>query len=495
MGKVFSLKEDQLLIPYATYFSKNRSFLERLHHLDEAIKAKIGGLQSFIKQQEPETIEEIFVALQSYKDLTFPLYFSYRGVPLQNKYPTGQALVSSFIRVVSPGHARSWAYRQATTQGSIFKLITAYTALKQRFKELKGKLTIQDSSFFELIDKTSRHSGRVWVGNFLSGQPIPQIYKGGRIPKSVRSNIGRCDLFKAMEMSSNPYFSLLASEYLNDPEDLVHSAKEFGYGEKTGIALPGEIAGKVPDDIATNKTGLYSFAIGQHTLVTTPLQAACVLSALACEGNLVTPKIVELVAGRSPPFAQYELIQGKNYPYKEPLETVGVYFPLFIQPLAIDSKNEIVAIAPEVRRTLYLPQPIRRMLFEGMHRVVTHVLNERTGSLGRFYQSHPHMYHDFAHLKGQFIGKTSTAESQERIGIDIGQGSTIYNHTWFGGISFEPSSQAYALYDSFGKPELIVVVYLRYGGYGKEVAPIAAQVVKKWREIRESHGFIKGKRV
>ena len=41
--------------------------------------------------------------------------------------------------------------------------------------------------------------------------------------------------------------------------------------------------------------------------------------------------------------------------------------------------------------------------------------------------------------------------------------------------------------DEFGQPELIVVVYLRYGGYGKEAAPIAAQIVKKWREIKTLH--------
>jgi len=44
--------------------------------------------------------------------------------------------------------------------------------------------------------------------------------------------------------------------------------------------------------------------------------------------------------------------------------------------------------------------------------------------------------------------------------------------TWFGGISYKDN-----------EPELVVVVYLRYGGYGREAAPLAAQVVKKWREI------------
>jgi len=36
-------------------------------------------------------------------------------------------------------------------------------------------------------------------------------------------------------------------------------------------------------------------------------------------------------------------------------------------------------------------------------------------------------------------------------------------------------------------PELVVVVYLKYGDYGKEAAPLAAQVIKKWREINEKN--------
>jgi cell division protein FtsI/penicillin-binding protein 2 len=37
-------------------------------------------------------------------------------------------------------------------------------------------------------------------------------------------------------------------------------------------------------------------------------------------------------------------------------------------------------------------------------------------------------------------------------------------------------------------PELVVVVYLRFGTHGgKEAAPLVAQMVKKWREICARH--------
>ena len=48
--------------------------------------------------------------------------------------------------------------------------------------------------------------------------------------------------------------------------DLADAAHTLSYGRKTGIDLPGEIAGQVPDDLDQECTGLYTFAIGQHSL-------------------------------------------------------------------------------------------------------------------------------------------------------------------------------------------------------------------------------------
>ena len=65
-----------------------------------------------------------------------------------------------------------------------------------------------------------------------------------------------------------------------------------------------------------------------------------------------------------------------------------------------------------------------------------------------------------------------------------------YKHIWFGCISFTPPKK-----DSknlnFDKslwqnPELVIVVFLRYGTGGKEAAPIALEMIKKYREITNS---------
>ena len=482
---------DENLQRYFQLFSQNSSFINKLKSLPDLSLQKLALLQATLKKLPENQIEPFLKALKCSNDLTFPLWSNnFKGV-LKRKAVTAKSLAFSFAKMASPGHFRSFAFRHATTQGSIFKLVTAYAALKQNFEEFKEKRKTADTKFYEIVDQTFRHGGRMWVGYFASGEPIPQIYKGGRIPKSLRSNIGKIDLLRAIETSSNPYFSLLASDWLKDPDDLIEAARLFGYGEKTGIQLPDEISGKLPNDLKTNRTGLYATAIGQHTLVTTPLQTAGMLATIANGGTRFEPKIVNMIAGKCTPFEKHELQTEANFPFKETLQAIGINFPLFSQSLPNSNKNQINIVPLKIRKELLLPLPIRKVLLEGMQRVIVHLQSERTGALGRFYQAHPHMYKDFVDLKGQFIGKSSTAEAQEKLGLDFGQSASMYNHTWFGGISFEPSVESFTLYDVFGKPELVVVVYLRYGSYGKEVAPLAAQIIHKWREIKNKQISLK----
>ena len=103
--------------------------------------------------------------------------------------------------------------------------------------------------------------------------------------------------------------------------------------------------------------------------------------------------------------------------------------------------------------------------------------------LSRIYRDYPEAISDYLDLKEELVGKTSTAEMMENVSLDYTQGTNLYKHVWFGGISFEKEAE--------DKPELVVVVYLRFGTYGKEAAPIAAQIVKKWREIKSKRAKAK----
>jgi cell division protein FtsI/penicillin-binding protein 2 len=53
----------------------------------------------------------------------------------------------------------------------------------------------------------------------------------------------------------------------------------------------------------------------------------------------------------------------------------------------------------------------------------------------------------------------------------------MYNHTSFGAVFFSEDE----------RPDLVVMVFLRYGTKGREAAPLAASVAKKWREIQKKY--------
>jgi len=446
----------------------------------------------------PQLAIEYLQTLRSFHQLNRPLLGKYKhlrkgmdGVQLEKH------LAAAFYPKGGYGYGRSQAYRQATTQGSIFKIVTAYEALVQRYRQLKESVKTYDLlNPLTIDDRVIRQGKELCVGFHLDGTPIPRYYKGGRMPRSLSTRIGNIDIMKAIERSSNPYFALLAGDFFNSPYDLADTARQFSFGSKTGIELPGEIAGNIPNDLDTNRTGLYSFSIGQHTLVVTPLQTSLMLSSLVNGGQVLTPKIVKMSIGKEPKRGR-ELIAGNcHFPYQAALELVGIDFPLFSATDAGQQKSLVKQTPVEVKRTLFLPTEIQRILVESMRLVVERTQSESLFSLNKLYNKAPEAIKDYIDLKKQLIGKTSTAESVENIDLEQDAGTNIYTHVWFGGIAFDrdmldhdSDSQKFLFRDSTGKPELVVVVYLRYGGYGKEAAPVAAQVAKRWKEIKSKQNL------
>ena len=205
-------------------------------------------------------------SLRSFHELNRPLLGDYRGLRRNGTKQLEKHLAASCYPTYGFGYLRSHAYAQAATIGSIFKLVCAYESLRQRYnagdKSNLNPLTIIDDKHRNYTQKDKEN----WnVGFTIDGKAIPMFYKGGRLPRSEHANVGKVDLVKALEVSSNPYFGLLTLS-LEDPEDLCSAANLLGYGEKTGIELPGEYAGHLPEDLAYNRTGLYATAIGQHSL-------------------------------------------------------------------------------------------------------------------------------------------------------------------------------------------------------------------------------------
>lgn len=460
------------LSPYLAHFIHEHEILEKETREKSQLNIAYARLRDATKGLSTELIIEYLKTLRPFDELTRPLLGKYRlnrkGELLEKH------LATAFYPVYGHGYGRSHAYRQSTIQGSLFKLITAYEALVQRFQKLGRKvISPQDLNPLVIIDEVYQHGNTRYVGYTEDGKPIPQLYKGGRLPRSLaHKNTGRVDLLRALEMSSNPYFSLLAGECLDSPNDLSKAAELFAFGSRSGIELPGEIPGKVPQDLATNRTGLYAMAIGQHSLVVTPIQTAVMLSAIANGGNILKPKLVKLTAGP-------QLHSEKNR---------------FLSSTMQKKEEEIVIkmVPTQVRWEIFMPEVIRQILLRGLQAVTSRTHQESLSSLSHLYRQHPEAIRQFAELKDQLLGKTSTSESVENIDLDLLEGTNIYTHVWFGSIAFKDkqtkkNTTALLLKDEFGKPELIVVVYLRYGGYGKEAAPLAAQMVKKWREINKKY--------
>ncbi|MDF2577551.1 MAG: hypothetical protein K0S74_1035 [Chlamydiales bacterium] len=406
--------------------------------------------------------------MRGYRDLNRPLLGNYPQLRRQGSVQLEKHLAGAFYPVYGFGTTRSYTFRQATTQGSIFKLVTAYITLLQRYNRflVEGhRPSFTDLNPLVIIDQKHRPLGNAtgWnVGYTIDGKPIPQIYKGGRLLVSSQSNIGKIDLLRAIETSSNPYFSLLAGDMLNSPEDLNYAASLFSYGRRTGIDLPGEYGGQLPKDLLYNRSGLYSYANGQHAFISTPLQTAVALSAIANNGHILKPKIVHTIAGQQP-------IRNRAQPEGEQ-----------------ENPPVVRQIPREIKQTIPMPKEVRLMLLEGMHRVIHGPKGGARPSIISSFHDNPRMIEDYISIKDSFIGKTGTAEIIESVDLERGKKPHIYNHIWFGGIAFDPESPK-TKDEPYGQPELVVVVYLRFGDYGREAAPLAAQMVKKWREIKKKY--------
>lgn len=446
----------------------------------ELLKSHLG----FLSEDQQKLVLR---AMRPFAELDRPLLGRYRTLRHTNGVQMEKHLAAAFYPLTGFGYGRSQAFRQSTPHGSVFKLVPAYQGMLEKYLDLNKQVQSFDQlNPLTIVDNIKWHpkpgSNDQVLGHFLDGQVIKRYYKGGKLPRT-HPNIGKIDVIGALEQSSNIYFSLLASEQLHNPLNLVEAARAFGYGEKTGIEIPGEIAGTIPDDVAYNRTGLYSFAIGQHSLVVTPLQSAVMLSAIANQGPIIKPKVIHAIAGQERLREYQDPFNRAVYPFQENLSLVGIHFPLFTATNNQNSEPLVWFNAPEIKRILPMPDCIRTPLMEGMHRVLYGARGTARPSVIRALQRNPQWMRNFMDLKGQLIGKTGTAEILFKQTIDAESLGKIQNHIWTGGIVFSKEEK-----QTWDNPELIIVVYLRYSeAGGKETAPLAAEMVKKWREIRSRH--------
>src|SRR5215217_2329674 len=101
----------------------------------------------------------------------------------------------------------------------------------------------------------------------------------------------RIDLTSALAHSDNPFFQQVGSKIGSDK--MVTYARELGLGEKTGINVPFEFPGKLPEV----KPGIFERRIFSHAdgFEVTPLQLGTLVSAMANGGRLLVPQVAHTV--------------------------------------------------------------------------------------------------------------------------------------------------------------------------------------------------------
>ncbi len=119
-----------------------------------------------------------------------------------------------------------------------------------------------------------------------------------------RAGFGNVDIYDALAFSIDTVFYELSQEMGIEP--IRDYALALGLGQKTGIDLPQEGVGIVPDREWKKKNlgqdwqpgDSVNASIGQGYVQMTPLQATRMISAVANGGYLVTPHLVQSISGQ-----------------------------------------------------------------------------------------------------------------------------------------------------------------------------------------------------
>lgn len=372
-----------------------------------------------------------FVEQALQEGMAQPNVNSPRGVAIAMNPQTGEilALVSLptydnnlFTRGIS---AREWerlgedphrpllnhAISDGLPPGSVFKIVVAAGALQEGVLTPYTRLSCP---------------GRVVVPNKYYpndpglAQPFYCWNRGGH---------GSLDVVGAIAQSCDIFFYQVGGGFEATDfrglgvERIAQYAQLFGFGELTGVELPGEIGGLVPTSRWKRLTvgeswstgDSYNLSIGQGYLIVTPLQMLNGVNVVANGGTLYRPHIVHHVTD-----AQGGMVQ---------------------------------PFTPDIVRTLPISAEHWSLIQQGMEGAVAY------GTAPR------------ARIEDvRVAGKTGTAQYCDDIALDIGicgVGLEQPTHAWF------------AAYAPAEVPEISVIVFLYNGGEGSTAAvPVAHDILE-----------------
>ncbi|MBX3071467.1 MAG: penicillin-binding protein 2 [Thermomicrobiales bacterium] len=257
-------------------------------------------------------------------------------------------------------------------------------------------------------------------------------------PEGAERNLHYRDLYySTQEKGELHYFRGMGIQKIH------HQLSErFWFGEPTGIELPFEAYGLVPDPEwkarelegqAWAAGDTINTSIGQGYFLATPLQIAINTAAVANGGTIYRPRLI------------HQIVDDKGEPTK--------------------------AYNPETNRKINASQSELDLVRDGMWRVI----NLPTGTAyegpdpvtgqttTKWPLSNPPDAEQIV-----MAGKTGTAE----VGVKREDGTHEASHAWF------------TCYAPFDNPEVVVTVFLKEGGEGSSYAvPVADKVVRAWMEM------------
>lgn len=100
-------------------------------------------------------------------------------------------------------------------------------------------------------------------------------------------------LFEILRASCNTAFAQMAVDL--GPDVMIETAEDFGFNGEPPIDLPDAASSVFPTDFDQNLPALAQSGIGQNDVSATPLQMAMVAAAVANEGAVMTPRVVDTV--------------------------------------------------------------------------------------------------------------------------------------------------------------------------------------------------------
>jgi len=118
-----------------------------------------------------------------------------------------------------------------------------------------------------------------------------------KVRDSRRGGYGEISLKRAFEVSSNTgIVKLINTHFKNDPEEFIDFLYSRKFNEKTGVSIKGESTPTIPKPSDDNWSGVtLPWVAYGYSIAFTPLQLLTIYNAVANDGVMVQPQVVERI--------------------------------------------------------------------------------------------------------------------------------------------------------------------------------------------------------